>query len=227
MVKKIDILGMEIDNYTVREAMMQVEGYLNQTGMSMIETINMNMLELAGEESSVKECIEMLDLAIIGEKEILVAAGFGSNQRTREIVEHEFFREFLKRINRNRKRVFLLGETVDAVDKLNAYLREEYEKLLIGGRCALEEKSGDIEGVVNEVNGVSPDVILSILPSPVQEQFLLENKGKLDAKIWYGIGSDYETRSGLKRISWIAGKLIHKKRLQSQLHKYQNENEAK
>ena len=227
MVKKIDILGMEIDNYTVREAMIQVEGYLNQTGMSMIETVSMKMLELAGEENCVKECMEMLDLAVIGEKEILVAAGFQSNQRTKEIVEHDFFREFLKRIIRSRKRVFLLGDTVDAVDKLEDYLKEEYEKLIIEGRCALEEKSGDIEGVVNEVNGVSPDVIFSILSSPVQEQFLLENKGKLDAKIWYGIGDDYETHSGIRRLSRIAGRLIHKKRLQSQLHKYQNENEAK
>ena len=27
MLKKIDILGIEVDNYTVREAMMQVENY--------------------------------------------------------------------------------------------------------------------------------------------------------------------------------------------------------
>lgn len=227
MVKKIDILGMEIDNYTVREAMIQVEGYLNQTGMSMIETVSMKMLDMAGEESCVKECIRLLDLAVIGEKEILVAAGFRSNQRTKEIVEHEFFREFLKRIVRNRKQVFLLGEQSEDVDKLEDYLREEYEKILIGGRCSLDEKSGDIEGVVNEVNGVSPDVVLSILPSPVQENFLLGNKGKLDAKIWYGIGDDYEAHSGIRRLSRIAGRMIHKKRLQSQLHKYQNENEAK
>ena len=29
MLKKIDILGIEVDNYTVREAMMQVENYLD------------------------------------------------------------------------------------------------------------------------------------------------------------------------------------------------------
>ena len=39
MLKKIDILGIEVDNYTVREAMMQVENYLDNTVMNTIETI--------------------------------------------------------------------------------------------------------------------------------------------------------------------------------------------
>ena len=47
MLKKIDILGIEVDNYTVREAMMQVENYLDNTVMNTIETIDMKMLELA------------------------------------------------------------------------------------------------------------------------------------------------------------------------------------
>ena len=40
MLKKIDILGIEVDNYTVREAMMQVENYLDNTVMNTIETID-------------------------------------------------------------------------------------------------------------------------------------------------------------------------------------------
>ncbi len=225
MLKKIDILGMQIDNYTVREAIMQVEGYLDGTAMNTVETITMKMLDLAVNEPRVKECIGMLDLAVIGEKEILTASGVRSNQRIRETVEFDFFKEFVKRIIRNRKSVFLLGQVKEDVDKLQEYLEEEYEKLIIGGRCALDEKAGDVEGVVNEINSVSPDVILSILPSPEQEIFLLENKGKLDVKIWYGIGGAYETHSGLVRLSKIAGKLIHGKKLQLLLHKYHDENE--
>lgn len=225
MVKKLDICGMQIDNYTAREAIMQVEIYLNNTVMNTIETINMKMLDLAGEDETVRECIDLLDLAVIGEKDILIAAGVNSTQRIRETVEHDFFREFLKRIIRNHKHVFLLGETTAEVDELSDYLFEEYERLQIGGRCALEEKAGDNESVVNEINSVSPDVIFSILPSPMQEAFLIENKGKLSASIWYGLGDGYQTHSGIARISKIVGKLIHRNKLKLRLHKYQNDNE--
>ena len=188
MLKKIDILGIEVDNYTVREAMMQVENYLDNTVMNTIETIDMKMLELAGRDETVRACMEQLDLAVIGEKEILIAADVHSSQRISETINHDFFREFIKRIIRNHKRVFLLAET--------------------------------IAQVVNEINSASADVIFSILPSPLQEQFLTENKSKLDAKIWYGLSSDYAPRSRISRISQIAGRLIHKKKLQSKLHKY-------
>ena len=133
----------------------------------------------------------------------------------------------MKRIIRNKKTVFLLGEKVEDIEKLKKYLVEDYEKLQIVGSCALEEKSGDIESVVNEVNGVSPAIIFSVFPSPNQEKFLLENKGKLDAKIWYGLGDVYITHAGFAKISKIAGKLIHRKKLQSKLNKYNNENDNK
>ncbi len=227
MLKKIDILGMQVDNYTVREAIAQVEVYLNNSVMNTIATIDMKMLGLASEEECIKEYISILDLAVIGEKEILVAAGIHSAQRIKETMDHEFLKEFLKRIIRNRKRVFLLGETPEEIERLKAYLAEEYEKLIIEGASSIEEQAGDLANVVNEINSANVDVVFSVLPSPHEQKFLLENKGKLDAKIWYGLGDSYRIRSGIVRLSQIAGKIIHRKRLQSQLHKYKNENEEK
>lgn len=220
MLKKIDILGIEVDNYTVREAMMQVENYLDNTVMNTIETIDMKMLELAGRDETVRACMEQLDLAVIGEKEILIAAGVHSSQRISETINHDFFREFIKRIIRNHKRVFLLAETIAQEEQLEHFLVGKYERIEVAGHCAIEEKSNDYESVVNEINSASADVIFSILPSPLQEQFLTENKNKLDAKIWYGLSGDYAPRSRISRISQIAGRLIHKKKLQSKLHKY-------
>ena len=91
MLKKIDILGIEVDNYTVREAMMQVENYLDNTVMNTIETIDMKMLELAGRDETVRACMEQLDLAVIGEKEILIAADVHSSQRISETINHDFY----------------------------------------------------------------------------------------------------------------------------------------
>lgn len=116
--------------------------------------------------------------------------------------------------------MFLLAETIAQEEQLEHFLVGKYEQIEVAGHCAIEEKSNDFESVVNEINSASADVIFSILPSPLQEQFLTENKSKLDAKIWYGLSSDYAPRSRISRISQIAGRLIHKKKLQSKLHKY-------
>ncbi|MGN0427249.1 MAG: glycosyltransferase, partial [Agathobacter sp.] len=58
-------------------------------------------------------------------------------------------------------------------------------------------------GVVNEINSATPDVIVSLLPSPGQEIFLQENRDKLSAKIWYGLGRELlvpQKRGAIRKI---------------------------
>ncbi len=225
MIKKIEILGMNLDNYTVREAMLQVEVYLNNTEMNTIENISMEMLVKAQNDEILKECIEKLDLAIINEKEILKAAGVVSAQRMRETVENEFFKEFMKRIVRNNKTSYLLGNTSTQVGELQGFLAEEYPKLKISGVSALEECTGDFDNIINEINIAEPDVIFSILTTPEQEKFLKENVEKFNAKVWYGLGQNYARKRGVSEVADFAKKLIHKGMLHSMLSRYNNKDE--
>lgn len=220
MLKKIDILGMKIDNYTVREAMMQVEIFLSDTSMNVIDTVDTKLLDLASREETARRYVESLDLAVIGEKEILLAADIHSNQRISETVNHDFFREFIRRIVRDRRPIFLLAQTEDEERMLKNFLLGKYERIQIEGGCAVEEKKGDWEAVVNEINSASADIIFSILPSPYREEFLLENRNKLDAKVWYGLGSNYAPGARVSRIAQFAEGLIHKRKLKNRLHKY-------
>lgn len=223
MLKKLDILGLELDNYTVREAIMKVELYLNSNGMHTIETISMGMIEKACSDEVMHNCLQELDLAVVGEKEILAAAGADSMQRMRETVENEFFHEFMKRIIRNKKTVYLLGEKKEDVEHLSFFLQDEYEKIQIVGQYAMEDCTGDLDAVVNAINVETPTVVFSILKSPHQEHFLMDNKGKLSVSLWYGLGENYaadEKRDSF--VKWMK-RLIHRKKLTNKLNEYNNE----
>lgn len=223
MIKKVELLGIEIDNYTVREAMLKVETYLDDMNMNTIEAISMEMLVRAQEDETLKTCIEGLDLAIINEKEILFAAGVSSPQRVRETVEQQFFKEFMKRIIRNHKTVYLFAATSQKLEELEEFLKEDYDKLQIIGKYAMEDCVGDFDGVVNEMNIASPDVIFSVLPMPEQEYFLVENKDKINAGIWYGLGSNYAQKQGVKYLTSLAKRLVHKGMLKRMVSKYNPE----
>lgn len=225
MIKKIEILGISLDNYTVREAMLQVEQFLDEKVMHTIEVITMETLVLAKENDALKESIEGLDLAVINDKEILKAAGVNSPQRMKETTEQQFMTEFLKRIIRNGKTVYLFGESPEQVGLLETYLRENYDRLQILGSLALANCVGDCDGAINEINIISPDVIFSTLPTPEEELFLLENKGKIDARIWCGLGRGCEMRHGVSYLKGKVKKLIHKGKLHSMLSKYEQEKE--
>lgn len=188
MVKKIDILGIQLDNYSVHEAMQKVDLYLNNTVMNLVGTITTHIIEEAEQNDVVREYIENLDLAIIGETGLLKAAGINQASRIKETSEHQFFWEFMRRIIRNHKRVCILAASTEELGAFQNYLEGEFEHLKIISSYALPEAETSTDHIVNEINADDPDVILSALPTPRQEIFLEENRLKLSAKLWYGIG---------------------------------------
>ena len=225
MIKKLEILGMELDNYTVREAMFQVEGFLATTIMNTVEDVSMEMLVKAQADDWLKECIEGLDLAIISDKEILKAAGEASPQRMRETVERAFMKEFLGRASRNRRTVYLLGDDRAQVEALQYFLHENYNKIKIAGAYALTDCTGDYDAVINEVNIAEPDVILSVIATPYQECFLKDHKEKFNAKIWYGLGEGYAGKKGVLEVTGIAKKLLQKGMMHSMMLRYKKKDE--
>lgn len=220
MIKKTEIAGVRLDNYTVREAMEQVESYWNNDVMNTIEAISVELLILAGEEEQLREGVESLDLTVINDEELLRAAGITSPQRIKETKERQFFAEFMKRLIRNGRTVYLVGDTIDQMDALNIFLKEYYGKLNVVGSLALEACSQDVDSLVNEINTISPDVVFSVLPTPRQEYFLMENRSRINARIWYGPGQAYDSQEegfGIKR---LVRRIIHRWKLRQMLAKY-------
>lgn len=219
MIKKIDILGVRLDNYTVREAIMQVETYLTNDVLNTIESISMQMLMDSENDLVLKEVIDSLDLAVLGEKEIMQAAGIESMQRIKETEENDFFFEFFKRIERNKKSIFLLGETEESIHQMKEQLQQQFPKMVVAGEYAVEKCVGNLETVINEMNATTPDVIVSILPSPMQEHFFWEHKEKMCANIWYGIGNLGMKRKQYGFLERIRS-VIRRGRLKNSMNKY-------
>lgn len=219
MIKKIDILGMELDNYTVREAIRYVETYLDNNVLNTIESVTMKMLIAAETEPAVREALSAMDLTVIVEKEIIQAAGVATMQRVQETKANDFAYEFFRRVERNKKSIFLLGETEEKIAHVKERLQEEFPKLIFVGEYAIENCAGDLEAVINDMNAKIPDVIVSLLPTPMQEHFLIEHKDKMNANIWYGMGEQglQGKKHGIRQLFW---KKMRMERLKNSIDKY-------
>ncbi|MFR4352597.1 MAG: WecB/TagA/CpsF family glycosyltransferase [Roseburia sp.] len=221
MIKKIDILGIKLDNYTVREAILRVETFFGNQTLNTIENISMQMLIESESDPVVREVISSLDLAVIGEKEIMRAAGVQMMQRLKETDEHDFSCELFKRAERNHMSVFLLGKTEEKLLETREELLEGFPKLVIAGEYAVENCVGNWEKIINDMNATTPDIILSVLPTPMQEHFFMDHRDKMNANLWYGIGE-----SGICKkkqgVSVFFRNLMHRGRLKNSIEKYQD-----
>lgn len=224
MIKTIDVAGIELDNYTVRETIMNVEKNMGDSGFHTIEEVNMDMLLLAENDDVIREALRSVEHTVIAERGILEAVGADSYQRKHEIDHHDFFYEMMKRIERNHKSIFVVGQTMQKTQQMCERILQLYPKCNVIGAEALEECSGNLDALINEINGQTPDVIISVIPSPVQEHFLMENREKLSAGLWYGMGT-MEMEDPKSGFTHVIRKMFRTYKLEKHLNSYSGNQE--
>ncbi|MBQ1802365.1 WecB/TagA/CpsF family glycosyltransferase [Lachnobacterium bovis] len=190
MIKKVEIAGVMLDNYNVREILSEIEKDMGSSLMKTIEEVDMAMILNAEKDEHYKEVLENLSFSIMAETGILSAIGENSTQRYHEIENNLFFEEFFKRVERNRKKVFIIGKSVDKIEQFRGVLEQEFPEIIIANTSALDDCVGAYESVINDINAAGADVVFSIIPSPEQEMFLKEYQGLINAGMWYGIGEN-------------------------------------
>lgn len=223
MIKQIQLLGMTIPNYSLREELQLAQDALRDERLRLLLTVSMqSLIKVSSSESQqVKECVEQADLIVVEDPEILSVAGINSSQRIREAEDHLFFTELLKRLQRGQQQVYLVASKNAALEKIREILRERYEKLHIVGQYSIEDYPDDLDRMINEINSAAPDVIISVMPTPQQEEFLVANRSKLLAKLWYGLGENYGLLMEKKGFGWRMKRLIHFGRFKMHVNRYE------
>lgn len=225
MIKRIQLLGMAFPNYSLRDELQLAQDALWNDRLCLILTMSMQSLMRVstGATGDTKELVEQADVIVVEDPEILRVAGIDSGQRIREASEHLFFKELMKRLLRGQKRVYLVGARTAAVEKIREILSEQYEKLQIVGQYSIEEYPDDLDRMINEINSAAPDVLISVMPTPVQEEFLVKNRTKLLAKLWYGLGENYSLLTEEKGFRSRMKRLIHFGRFKLHVSRYDEE----
>ena len=226
MNKKLDIAGIQLDNCTVRESIMLLEKTMADRAFISVEEINMDMILRAGTDARVKEALDRISHKIISEESILKAVNQNSMQRQHEIADRSFFFELMKRLERNHIPVCLLGETESVTTGAKNLILQQFPRMDIVDVEILEQCTGELDNVINEINARTPDVVISLLPSPGQEYFFLDYRDKISASLWYGMGP----KMPAERKFGITAFFSERKRLRILLRhmvKYQEQEELK
>jgi N-acetylglucosaminyldiphosphoundecaprenol N-acetyl-beta-D-mannosaminyltransferase len=189
MDKKIDVAGLQLDNCSVTESIDIIEKAAAEQAFFSIEEINTDMVMLAGTDERIREAIGRLNHTVISEDVILKAANQSSIQRQHEIADRSFFYELMKRFEENQVPVCLLGDTEARTLSEKEFFLQKFPRMIIADVEILEQCTGELDNVINEINAKTQDVVISLLPSPMQEQFFLDYRDKLSAGLWYGIGN--------------------------------------
>lgn len=222
MIKKINVMGVELDNHAFAESLTTIEQFLKDTAVSVVLTVDMDQIVLACQDDIVREQLSAADHTIVIDKAILEAAGEASASRERELDEKDFFLEFMKVMYHSNQSFFLIAASESEEKKMQKLLLEQFPHLNIVGSGVVTEKVDENEALINTINIVVPDILLSSLPSPGQEHFLHEHKKQICAKIWYSVGPELRKSKGGGLIGFMR-RAVENRILRSRLSKIEND----
>ena len=189
MNEKIQVLGLEIDNLSVKDAMKCVVDYMGTEPVNVIEMVTMNTLGKFQQDEEVSTLFQSFDLALASDKGILQAAGVKEERRLKEVEELLFIKMIMRYLHKNGVKVFLLTENAAHLEKLEGYMHEDYSNIQVVGTATLEENAISDDMLLNLVNGAEVECILSTLSSPTEEKFIYRNKTLVNARVWLGFGN--------------------------------------
>lgn len=197
-MRKMEVLGISMRDLSMRESMKKVEQFFEDEKVSTIALITMKGLIKAQDSPEIKEWMSSLDMTVAVDVDILHAADINYRTRIHDVENNVFISEFLKKLVRQRKTVYLMSQTEESLKKLEEELLSCEEGLRIVGKAALDDLEHDDDFVINDMNMKVPWVLISNLESPKREQFLKDNIMKMNVRIWLMLRADRDLHAQVK-----------------------------
>ena len=148
----------------------------------------------ASANDEMRNYIESMDMTIPMTTDILSAAKVTNRYRIKEVENRQFSKEMLEKLEREQATILLLSETKEQMEELHLKLSSR-KRLRIVKSVVMEELTGGFDQAINEINQESPQVLISQLEMPRQEQFIYENRKRVNIKIWIAFPSGFTEKS--------------------------------
>ncbi len=185
-MKEIQVLGVRVKDGSLRESLKLADGYLRNGALNTVVYLSSKLLVDAGSNELQKEWIEKADLTVFGDPTIMRSIK-SAEHRIHEVEEDIFLSEFLKKIVRMNRSVFLLTDTKERLNSLKNELHGYQDNITIVGEYVFDIRTDSFESLMNEINGATPSVVISRVSYEDQARFMEESRKFLNADIWIGL----------------------------------------
>ena len=199
-MKKVDILGVGIDNLSLQEVLEKVTHFLQSANQHFIVTPNPEFLVAANKDKQFKEILNYADIAVSDGVGLLYAAKFNKKKLVR-VTGADLIWAISELANGQTKPwpVYLLGAGEGIAMKTAEILSKQFLNLKIagaqsGGEVTLSATNYDL---INEINLTKPKILFVAFGQIKQEKWIFNNLDKLPSvKLAIGVGGAFDYLSG-------------------------------
>ncbi len=221
----VSVFDLEVTIDPAKEFVRKIAQNLEDERIYTVDFVTLEPLLQEKDNEEWKKQMKSMDLLIPGGGSVLGTEKTMDKTLGREIENRVFPKLLLRFLQKNKKTIYLLAESEEALIVFEKGLRVYGQNIRIIGRSVLQDNKLEKDYIINDINGLEPDCIFSALPSPMQEEFIYENKTLLNARVWVGCGKKFIEEKKNIRIKNRVRLFILKKIFHYQLERQTNEDE--
>lgn len=192
---RIDILGVEFDNYTMEEAVAEGMRLINEDGAHYVVTPNPEIVEVCRENEVANRAVNGADLVIPDGIGVIYGAKILGTPLKQRLPGIEFAEHLMEQMAREGKSLYLLGAKPGVAQMAAERLRERYPGLVIAGTHDGYFK--DDEPIVADIRASMADVVFVCLGAPKQELWMEKNGEATGAHLLLGLGGALDVFAGV------------------------------
>jgi N-acetylglucosaminyldiphosphoundecaprenol N-acetyl-beta-D-mannosaminyltransferase len=196
----VDVLGVGVNPLTVEELHEKIAGYVEEGGHALVLHANVHGLNLAYRDARLRSLFNAAPIVFCDGSGVMLGARILGRRIPERITYADWMWEVAAFAEENGFSFFFLGARPGVAEKAAERLRERFPGLKIAGthHGYFDRAPGSPENgaVVAKINAARPDILLVAFGMPLQEFWLMENWGKVEANVALTGGAVFDYVSG-------------------------------
>lgn len=188
MGTRIRVMDLEVDLFTRETLQEELNTYLNDDYLNVVHLISLDYVDTYDKNELVQHVLAEADMVLPGEKAILTAHHVDVLETGGMVVDYHVLMEMRDSLDLNDKTFYLVLRDEKEARAVYRYMARHFERENILGVYAAD---GDVteETLINDINTKLPDVILLSMDSTAQEEWVENNKNRLNSRLCLVMGS--------------------------------------
>lgn len=188
MGTKLNIMDMEVDLLPKETFQAKVKEFLEDDHLDIVHIISLDYMDKYDTDELVRKTLDEAQLVLPGEKAILSAHHVDVLETGGMLVDYRGAMEVLPTLEKEKRTLYIAARNEKEAKMIYRYAVRHFGKEQIVG---VDVADGPVteEALINDINTKLPDIILLSWESTAQEEWLDNNRLKLNAKLCVALGS--------------------------------------
>jgi len=201
MRKTVDILGIPVDNITMKEAVAKVGSFIEEGGVHAIYTPNAEIMMAAQRDPELRNILLKADMLTADGAGVVLASRLLGRSVREKVSGYDLVVELFKAYGKNGLKCFLFGAKPGVAEEAANKTEAGYPGVVVAGCHHGYFGAEDDDEILRAINDSRCDLLLVALGAPKQEKWIYSHMDRLNAKVCIGVGGAIDILAGKAQLA--------------------------